>query len=396
MGEIKKFLKMEYQEDGKFIWILVEVFLVVLACFLRGSNQYGIALLIGGMYIGSFLVSSFHYRTGADTLLLGNGYYQKKKGFLFVVGCFLHNLLLEVGIYFYLILSYGISVTAIIYGTIICIFTNAVGILIGINAKKEIVGLGICVLLIGINFPKLLFQEENLRFFSPVVQVGNMNTLQWWNLLVLLIFGSAVIAKMILRKKEIFIVGGAGILLVIGADIWSHNKTLSVPKEYEVYVEGILDGINEVNAECGMMEYEDIVIYKETYYPWKSNREKMVFYQNDATLYMNCFTESLCNMEEEEIVLRWATSALKPVNKYQYAIHDIYVSYLLGETEFIDGFTHEKQIEDNGEVVTPNYGLAAEIIQKEKERYGELYRFAKKCNEGDNVVELWEEREESQ
>lgn len=395
MGEIKKFLKMEYQEDGKFIWILVEIILLVLACYLRGSDQYGIALLIGGMYIGSFLVSSFHYRTGADTLLLGNGYYQKKKGFLFVVGCFLHNILLEVGIYFYLFLSYGISITAIIYGTILCIFTNAIGILIGTTVKKEIVGLGICVLLIGINFPKLLFQEEYLRFFSPVVQVGNINKLQWWNLLVLLIFGIAVIAKMILQEKDIIIVAGAAILLVIGADIWSHNKTLSVPKEYEVYVEGILDGINKVNAECGMMEYEDIVIYKETYYPWESNREKMVFYQKDTTLYLNCFTESLCNMEKDEIILRWAAATLNAKNKYQQAVGDMYAQYLIGNEEFINQFTYENQIKEYGKVVTPIYGLAVEIIQNDIERYGELNKFAKECKEGDDIVKLWEEREEN-
>lgn len=392
MKEVRLFLKMEYQEDGKLIWISIETVLLMLAFFLKEVPNYGLAILIGGMYLGAYIVSSFHNRTGAEALLLGNGCYQKKKGTLLVISCYFHNLFLEVGIFLYLIILFKLNFIVIFYGLVLCLFTNAVGMLVGSMVKNEVAGMGVCILISCLNFMKLLMQEEYLRFFSPIVQIGNMKILQWWNLFVLLTLALTISIFRIVPVKRFALPGITVIFFVVAVDIQFHTEIGSVPEEYETYAGDILNKINEMNVQCGLMEYDNIVIYKSVYYPWKSNRDKMVFYEKDGTLYMNCFTEYLCNLDEEEIVVRWGAAAMKPKTRLQMAIMDLYTEYFLGNIEYVAQFTSEQQMEAYGTIPSKNYGLAAEVLLNQKESYGELYRLSKEYEDDEKVLEIWKER----
>ena len=100
--------------------------------------------------------------------------------------------------------------------------------------------------------------------------------------------------------------------VVIFADIAVTGANNKVPADYEAYVRENLEYVNEWNAKCGFTEYEDIVIYKSVYYPWMSSDKKVPIYVRDQTIYMNCFTESLCSLEDREIIIRAVNSLLKP------------------------------------------------------------------------------------
>lgn len=392
MGNVRKFLKAEYWEDGKIIWLVVEIILMILVFFLKNNSNYGIAVLAAGMYFGAYIVASFHIRFGVETLLLGNSMYQRKKGMLFLNSCIFHNLLLEIAIFAYLLLTFKISLVVIFYGIILCIFTNAIGMFIGFYIRNEIKGVAVCVFLVGINFLKIIVQEEYLRYFSPIVQIGNMKTLQWWNLLVLLIIAGMIITVMIYRERKFILVGIAAILLIVIVDIQQHSKISSVPAEYETYAGDILNRINDFNKDCGMEQYDDIVIYKKVYYPWMSNQDKRVFYKKDDTLYMNCFTEYLCNLEEKEIVTRWSATALKPNTRLQMAMEDLYNEYFFGNIDYVEQFIYKNQIKSDGTIYSKNYALAADTLLTQKEAYGELYLLTKEYKDDEKVLKIWRER----
>ena len=111
-------------------------------------------------------------------------------------------------------------------------------------------------------------------------------------------------------------------------------------------------------------------------------------------LYVNCFTESLCNMPEEEILMRAAYSLLKPESRLQEIMVELYIQQLLGNTEYVEQFLKDEQIKQYGAVVSPNYGFMADVLVGETENYGKLYKLVKEYNTVQEVPESWRDSDD--
>lgn len=389
---IKTFLKAKYTEDGKFSWIIIVAIIIILAFLVRSEKTIGLALLIAGIYFGAWFVSSFNIRCGIEIILSGCGYYRKAKAWLHIIGALAYNLPLGLAVLVYISLQNGkMSFLCLFYAAVVYLFANAVGVLVGTFVKKSISGLFICSLISLVNFPKVLVLEQELRFISPVIQLGNLKVFQWWNLLSLAVIAIAVYAWILLRKRRVIWLLFGCMAAIIFADITIAKTKNKVCSDYEIYARDVLEYVNECNAKCGFDTYESIVVYKSVYYPWMSNEKKVPIYVRDNTIYMNCFTESLCDMDEREIMIRAVNSLLKPDLGAQNVMASFYRQWLMDEEENIYKYLENVQIEQTGRVYNPFYGLVAEVLIYQPEKYGELYLLSGTCDTKEEVMEKWEE-----
>lgn len=193
------------------------------------------------------------------------------------------------------------------------------------------------------------------------------------------------------KKKAFLLIGLCGSMMVAGIDIYLSQYVKIVPEAYRSYVFHFLEQINAQNKECGFKSYEQIEIYKSVYYPWKPASHKMFIYEKEDTLYVNCFTESLCNLSEEEIIMRAVISQLKPDSKLQNIMTDLYAQQLLENDEYVKSFLYEEQTKKYGAVVSEYYGFCAEILLNERARYGELYELSKKYSNKtpQEIMDMW-------
>lgn len=205
----------------------------------------------------------------------------------------------------------------------------------------------------------------------------------------LLLIAAVVLLFILIRKKGMILSGvvlGAAIILI---DVGYSEKRYTLPEEYRVFSQNILNRVNESNRECGFPSYDNIVVYKSIYYPWEPARERMVIRTDETTLYMNCSTESLCNMEEEEIVTRAVYSLLDPDSRQQTAIAELYILNLLGNYDYVNSFLYENQLQMYGEIVSKNYGLYAEVVVNQPEKLAFLYELAKENYSSEELLEAW-------
>lgn len=387
---IKTFLKVKYTEDGKILWNGIVAVIIILAFMIRSETSMGLALLIAGIYFGAWLVSSFHTRYGIEIILSGCGYYHKEKAGLHIFGTLICNLPLGLAVLMYINLVNGkVSFLCFFYAFVVYLFANAVGLIVGMIVKNLISGLLICVLASLINFVKVLVLEQEVRFVSPVIQIGNLKVFQWWNQLVLLVIAIIIYTWILFRKRGIVWTGFLCMAVIAFADVTVAKKVSKVPSDYEIYAHEALEYVNEWNNRCGFADYDNIVVYKSVYYPWMSNENKVPIYVRDDTLYMNCFTESLCNLDEREIVVRAVNSLLKPAPGAQNAMVSLYQQWLLGEEQDVYRYLESKQIEQAGRVYNPFYELAAEVLIYQPEKYGELYLLVGACETREEAVEVW-------
>lgn len=398
---IKAFLRAKYKEDGRLLWNGIIIAIIILAFLARGEAAAGLAVLIAGIYFGAWFVSSFHVRCNIDMLLSGCGCYQKQKPTLYIAGTLRHNLPLGLAVFTYISLACGkVNCLCLFYTLTVYLFANGVGMLAGVYIKKTAGGLLICSVASAVNFVKILTLEQTLRFFSPVVQIGNLKVFQWWNLLSLIVM-AAVMYGWVLAfswKWKRYLTAGIGLLcmaVIIFADITVTGANNKVPMDYEAYARKTLEYVNQWNVKCGFTQYENIVIYKSVYYPWMPSDYKAPIYIRDQTIYMNCFTESLCNLEDREIITRAVNSLLKPKPGAQNVMASFYQQWLLREEQNVYRYLESAQIEQAGRVYNPFYKLAAEVLIYEPERYGEMYLLAGECDTREEVIERWEKNNDS-
>lgn len=387
---IKTFLKAKYTEDGKILWSGIAAVIIILAFGVRSETPMGLALLIAGIYFGAWFVSSFNTRYGIEVILSGCGHYQKEKARLHILGTLCFNLPFGLAVLVYINLANGkVSLLCIFYASVIYLFANAVGMIVGMLSKSMISGMLVCVLASLINFVKLLALEQNLRFLSPVNQIGNLNVFQWWNQLILLVTAVIIFIWTAFRKRIIIWGGLLCIAGIVTADIAAAKTVDTVPVDYELYARKALEYVNEWNGKCGFDSYENIVVYKSVYYPWMSSENKVPIYVRGNTIYMNCFTESMCNLDESEIINRAVSSLLKPDPGAQNAMASLYRQWLSGEEQDVYMYLESEQTAQAGRVYNPFYGLAAEVLIYEHERYGELYRMTGTYETREEVMEVW-------
>lgn len=387
---IKTFLKAKYAEDGKILWNVIAAVIIFLAFVVKNEASTGLALLIAGIYFGAWFVSSFNTRYGIEVILSGCGYYQKEKARLHILGTLCFNLPFGLAVLVYINLVNGkVSLLCFFYALVIYLFANAVGLIVGMLSKSTISGMLVCVLASLINFVKLLALEQNLRFLSPVNQIGNLNVFQWWNQLILLVTAVIIFTWTAFRKRIIIWGGLLCMAGIVTADIAVAKTVDTLPADYELYAREALEYVNEWNDKCGFDSYENIVVYKSVYYPWMSNDNKVPIYVRDNTIYMNCFTESMCNLDESEIINRAVSSLLKPDPGAQMAMASLYRQWLLGEEQSVRMYLESEQTAQAGRVYNPFYALAAEVLIYEPERYGELYLLTGIYETREEVMEVW-------
>lgn len=387
---IKTFLKVKYLEDGKMLWNGIVAVIIILAFLIRSEKSMGLALLLAGIYFGAWFVSSFNTRYGVEIILSGCGYYHKEKARLCIRGTLSYNLPLGLAVLVYLNLANGkVSFLCFFYAFVLYLFANAIGLIAGILVKSLPGGLLICVLASLVNFLKLLVLEQELRFVSPVIQIGNLNIFQWWNLLVLLSIAIVIYTWIIFRKRRVIWAGILCVAAIAFTDVAVAGTNDRVPSDYEIYAREALEYVNQWNARCGFASYENIVVYKSVYYPWMSNEDKVPIYARDNTIYMNCFTESLCNMDKREIIVRAVNSLLKPDWGAQNAMASFYQQWLLDEEENVYKYLESEQIAQTGMVYNQFYGLAAEVLIYQPEKYGKLYSLVGEYDTREEVVEMW-------
>ena len=387
---IKTFLNAKYAEDGKILWSGIMAAVIILSFAVRSEASMGLALLIAGIYFGAWFVSSFNTRYGIEVILSGCGHYQKEKARLHILGTLCYNLPFGLAVLVYINLANGnVSLPCFFYAFVIYLFANALGLIVGMLAKSMISGMLICVLASLVNFVKLLALEQNLRFVSPVNQIGNLKVFQWWNQLILLVIAVIIYAWTVFRKRVIIFAGFLCMAAIVMADITVAKKVTSVPSDYEVYAREALEYVNEWNGRCGFDRYKNIVVYKSVYYPWMSSENKVPVYVRDNTIYMNCFTESMCNLDESEIITRAVYSLLDPDMGAQNAMASLYRQWLLGEEQSVCMYLESEQTDQADRVYNPFYALAAEVLIYEPERYGELYRMAGTYETREEVMEVW-------
>lgn len=387
---IKKFLKAKYAEDGMILWSGIVAVVVILAFVVRSEASMGLALLIAGLYFGAWFVSSFNTRYGIEVILSGCGHYQKEKARLHILGTLYYNLPFGLAVLVYINLANGkVSLLCFFYAFVIYLFATALGLIVGMLAKSMISGMLICVLISLINFVKLLALEQNLRFVSPVNQIGNLKVFQWWNQLVLLVIAVTIYTWTAFRKRVIIWAGLLCIAAIVATDITVARKVDTVPADYEIYAREALEYVNEWNGRCGFGRYENIVVYKSVYYPWMSNENKVPIYVRDNTIYMNCFTESMCDLNESEIITRAVYSLLDPDMGAQNAMASLYRQWLMGEKQSVSMYLESEQTEQAGRVYNQFYALAAEVLVYEPERYGELYQMTGAYDTREEVIEVW-------
>lgn len=386
----KTFLKIKYKDDFGLLWLLSQAVLAVTAFIIRANSSMGLALFIGGMLLSAYFVSVFHERKGVDIILGGDCAYLKIKYKLMVSAALIENLLFGILIFIYIYFSVeNINILSFLYTIILYLFVTAIGLLIGICCKNQKIAIMICSILIIVNFLKIIILEENLRYFSPVIQIANMNRFQWWNLFMLFLIAIISLLFILIQRKGIIFLGVILALSIVLFDVNYSESRYTLSDEYQVFSQNILNRVNERNRECGFSSYENIEVYKSIYYPWEPASEKMIIYVEQKTLYMNCFTESLCNMKEKEIVARAVYSLLDPDSVQQRAIAELYIESLLGNSEYVNSFLYENQIRTHGDIVSKNYGLFAEVLVNQPENLSKLYEFTKEYHSNEELLEAW-------
>jgi hypothetical protein len=363
--------------------------IVTLSFALSDNPSLGLSLLLGVMIMNSYFVAAFHERKGINSLLCGDNSYIKIKKNIVLLTTIFDQCILIILLFLYICQRAGrVDPLTLIYTMVVTSFMISVGMLVGVFCKNQKVALIICALLCTVNFLKVLFLEETLRFFSPVLQLANMDTLQWWNLATLGILAITLVCFIYHNRKRVLVAGGIAIAVIIAADVSLSERSL-LPADYKQFASAILEDINIINRASGFDYYENIEVYKSIYYPWESATEKRVVYANNDTLFMNCFTESLCALEEQEITMRTVYSLLDPDTAQQRAIADLYIEHLLGNDDNITGFLAENQINEYGAVVSKNFALYAEILINHPEQLAKLYEVTKKYTTSDEIVRAW-------
>lgn len=375
-----------YKEDGNRKWLCFQGGIVLLAILIR--SYQGVAVLIGGMLISGYLMSIFQAQSGIHILLSQDQVYLKQKEVIKMISAGLCNLFLGVFALVYIgILNQKITLIVLLYGISIYLFATGVGVFIGVLCKSFKLGFMICIIFIISNFLKMLVLEENFRYISPMVPLGNLNQLQWWNLSMSLLISACICIYLMLGRKRVWLIGGILSFIIITTDVFFSSREVHPPEQYQQFVEQIFSLVNEQNRNHGLPVFAEIKVEKSTYYLWNPASKKRVFYQEDDILYMNCFTESLCNLDAREMIVRMLYSTLKPQNPPQQSVIDLYVELILGNDEKILAFLPEEQEKIYGEVPSLKYALYADTLINTPSQFGKLYELVGELDSVEDIIE---------
>lgn len=387
MKEVSKVLYIKYREDKMLLWYIL-VFGSVVAAFMLQDASFGLAVLISCMIFDVFFTTSLNKRHGLDELLGTNANYHIRRNVLLIKSALISNLPIGIVTLIYICMVHkSMQIICILYAIVIYLTVNAVASIIGIMARTQLLGLIICTAVAVLQFVKLIVLEEYFRYVSFIVQIGNMNVFQWWNLLVLLSIATMIYLLLIFRKKVLLILAGLSIMTIVSLDISVSHDNL--PEQYIRDCTETLKLLNEMNEYHGLVSYDNIIVYKSVYYPWQSLDKKRVLYINDNTLYLNCFTESLCNMSQDELINRAVISLLKPHTQMQNSMIDLYIQKVLGNDAYTRSFLYDEQEKKYGTITSKYYGLYAEVLINSPERFGELYELSETCDSKQTLLREW-------
>lgn len=385
--EVSKVLYIKYREDKMLLWYIL-VFGSVVAAFMLQDASFGLAVLISCMIFDVFFTTSLNKRHGLDELLGTNANYHIRRNVLLIKSALISNLPIGIVTLIYICMVHkSMQIICILYAIVIYLTVNAVASIIGIMARTQLLGLIICTAVAVLQFVKLIVLEEYFRYVSFIVQIGNMNVFQWWNLLVLLSIATMIYLLLIFRKKVLLILAGLSIMTIVSLDISVSHDNL--PEQYIRDCTETLKLLNEMNEYHGLVSYDNIIVYKSVYYPWQSLDKKRVLYINDNTLYLNCFTESLCNMSQDELINRAVISLLKPHTQMQNSMIDLYIQKVLGNDAYTRSFLYDEQEKKYGTITSKYYGLYAEVLINSPERFGELYELSETCDSKQTLLREW-------
>lgn len=381
---IREYLKSKLNENGKIISPLLIVLWIVLAFLLSGYETTGIALLIAGIIWSSFEIALFHKTNGIDEVLSGCGFYQQKKQYLLIQGTLICSAPFAFAVcLFLLVFCKGDLWMLTFYSLVVYLFANSLGLALS-GIPNQVLAYGVCFLVSVINFPKLLFLEQSLRHISPVVPVGNLEMFQWWNVFTILVIACTIYAWMIWKKKFIFSIALLTIGIIFVMDISISKKDTAVSESYEHKILDTVDYVNTYQKSFGLEGFDTVEIRKSVYYPWMSNEAKVPVRVENQKLFVNCFTPSLCNLSEEDIISRIIRSQLKPQYGAQNVMVSMYMSWVLGDRERVETYLRSENAFD---------ALVSDVIVRHPEQFGALYALSEQWNTKEEIIEAWEKRD---
>lgn len=387
MNVVNKVLWIKYKEDKLLFWNILEIGCIVVA-FVIHDGSFGLAILISCHMFDAYFTTSLNKKYGLDELLGGNVDYHIRRNRLLLGSALISNMPLGIVTFIYICsINRSMKFICVLYTLVILLVANAIASIVGIMVKTQVCGLFICTVIAVIQFIKLLVLEEYFRYFSLVVQIGNMRVIQWWNLLVLFLIAVTIYILLIYRKKIQLVLGSAFIIIIILLDITGDHGTLS--EQYVKDCSETLHVVNRMNQLHGFPYFDDLIIYKSVYYPWQSSDRKQIITLQENSLYVNCFTESLCNMKQDELINRAIVSLLKPRTQVQYNMIELYIQKILGNDLYVNSFLYDEQMKEYGLIVSKYYGFYAEVLTNNPQRFGELYELSKTCDSPEKLQMEW-------
>ena len=268
----------------------------------------------------------------------------------------------------------------------------------GIYIKNEVINYGLVLLLFFFCIQKTLVHELYFRYISPaLIFRGEINIYNIVGICILSAFGIAIL---FVSKRKIVLLSAFSlcfcvlILFEIKYEI-QIKKEAFVFQDKDIYTieynpilsEEVVEHISNIlhETEKYMNHYGfpfKAISYRmdySIYFLWESSQQKVFMTNQEGVCNINFYSDSLCNISDEELITRYIYSVLDRVTQLQEIAIELLVDDVISQVIFnessprITDFSYDKLIETYGYCASPKQCLIAECMQKDPKSLSSLY-----------------------
>lgn len=373
---------------GKLI-VLYYMIPIIISFVLGGTLSY---IILFAMILFQSYQAARMYKE-IDIVNSGYYFYRKHKGKHILIASLIPNVIWLICLEVAALFREDKGIKFVIFIFLLWIYMTVIGNFIGTYVKNEVFGYALILLLLISFLSKFIIHEEYFRYISPMLLVINshVNPFNAIGIAILSVIGFLSIVQHRKKiKRYLFITMIAMFLVLAASEIYFSLKTEQkepihlayagitvdynnrLGDEYAVRIASMLLRSNEVLESYGFhIPADSIEIKYSIYFPWESSSEKIFFKREDNRHYLNCFTDSLRELSNQEIIMRYVNSIIKTDAPLQRAIllllvEDVSSQVTTGANspELVQ-YSWKHLIETYGSCVLPKYCAVAECMIKD-------------------------------
>ncbi len=306
----------------------------------------------------------------------------------------------------------GMPWHTVLYAALGCLFFTVLGDVIGVAAKD---GLAAYTAIVAVAFwllQKPLVHELYFRYASPLLLFEKKENVFCILGIVLasavgILFVSARSAKGQAKAVLLYLAGIAAVTTgesfaeqQLASGRWAAEEAggyvleykESLGEAYAGHLARLLHGADGVLQAYGFdIKTERYEVGRSIYFPWDGPSAKVFMRRQGSKVSVDCYAETLRNLSDEEIIVRYLYAVIKPSTSFQEVVLDLLAQDVPSQVlkkekpEELQKYSYDSLVNDYGSCVSPKQCVVEECMLKAE---GELFRLYQELGKISGLPEL--------